>query len=119
LREDCVKPIYLGIIVSAFLITGGAGTARAHDYPTEALADYIFACMASNGQTQDVLQRCSCSIDVIASIIPYEQYVQAETIIRMRQVSGEKSTMFRDGSVFRKIVDELRGAQAEAEIRCF
>ena len=39
------------------------------DYPTDALADYVFGCMASNGQTQDSLRRCSCSIDVVASII--------------------------------------------------
>jgi hypothetical protein len=95
------------------------GSARAHEYPTPALADYVFACMGSNGQTREILERCSCSIDVIASIVPYERYVQAETILRMRQVSGEKSVIFRDGSEFKKIVDELRGAQAEAEIRCF
>jgi len=96
-----------------------ANSAKAHEYPTPALADYVFACMGSNGQTQEILERCSCSIDVIASIVPYERYVQAETILRMRQVSGEKSAIFRDGSEFKEIVDELRGAQAEAEIRCF
>ena len=37
----------------------------------------------------------------------------------MRQVSGEKSVIFKDGSEYKKIVDELRGAQVEAEIRCF
>ncbi len=95
------------------------GLVRAHDYPTPALADYVFGCMASNGQTRDSLERCSCSIDVIASVIPYERYVQAETILRMRQVSGEKSVVFKEGSEYKKIVDELRGAQVEAEIRCF
>ena len=44
-----------------------------NDYPTEARAEYVFACMAVNGQNQDVLRRCSCSIDVVASILPYER----------------------------------------------
>ena len=35
---------------------------RLNDYPTEARADYVFACMASNGQSREVLRRCSCSI---------------------------------------------------------
>ena len=35
-------------------------------YPTEALADYVLACMASNGETPDAMRRCSCSIDYIA-----------------------------------------------------
>lgn len=110
---------YFGVLVLSIAMFGGGGAARAHDYPTAALADYIFGCMASNGQTQDVLRRCSCSIDVISSIVSHEQYVRAETIIRMRQIGGEKSTVFREGSDFKKMVDTLRGAQAEADIRCF
>ncbi len=95
------------------------GLAQVNDYPTAARADYVFGCMASNGQTQEMLQRCSCSIDVIASIVPYKRYVEAETIMRMRQIGGEKSATFRDSAEYKKIVDKLKGAQAEAEIRCF
>ena len=50
-----------------------------NDYPTAARADYVFACMVTNGQTREMLDRCSCSIDEIAAILPYEQYLQAET----------------------------------------
>ena len=35
-------------------------------YGTAARAEYVFACMATNGGTQEALQRCSCAIDVIA-----------------------------------------------------
>ncbi len=94
-------------------------SARAGDYPTVALADYVFGCMATNGQTREALERCSCSIDVIASLIPYEEYVKAETILRMRLVSGEKSVIFKENRQFRDTVDRLKGAQAESEIRCF
>src|ERR1700755_132504 len=62
------------------------GQARAddlNDYPTSARADYVFGCMKANGETQELLQKCSCSIDVIASIIPYDRYVAAETILSM------------------------------------
>ena len=106
-------------VLLTLTITTVSDSAQAHDYPTTALADYVFGCMASNGQTREMLQRCSCSIDVIASVVPYERYVQAETILRMRQVGGEKSAVFRDGSVYKQIVDELRNAQAEAELKCF
>jgi hypothetical protein len=90
-----------------------------NDYPTAARADYVFACMASNGETSDVLQRCSCSIDVIASIVPYDRYVQAETVIRMLQVGGEKTAIFRSAPETKKMVEDVRRAQAEGEIRCF
>ncbi len=88
-----------------------------NDYPTAARADYVFGCMASNGQTQQVLRKCSCSIDVIASIMPYERYVQSETILRLRQVGGEKSTVFRDAPWMKAVIDDLRRAQAE--LACF
>ena len=73
------------------LIVAAAPHARAddlNDYPTSARADYVFGCMKANGETQELLQKCSCSIDVIASIIPYDRYVAAETIISMSQVTG-------------------------------
>ena len=101
------------------LAGGAAGWAAVNDYPTVARADYVFACMASNGQTRQALEQCSCSIDVIASILPYESYVEAETIMRLRQVSGEKSTIFRTGQQMKDIFARLKRAQAEAEMRCF
>jgi hypothetical protein len=42
--------------------------AEKNPYPTIIIADYVFGCMASNGQTRQALERCSCSIDVISSI---------------------------------------------------
>jgi hypothetical protein len=98
-----------------------AADAYAHDYPTAALADYVFGCMAANGQNPEALESCACSIDVIASIIPYEEYVAGETVLRMRQGrgGGEKMSLFRDTTVAKDAIDRLRRAQIEAELRCF
>jgi hypothetical protein len=89
------------------------------DYPTVAVADYVFGCMASNGQTREALEKCSCSIDVIASILSYDDYVEAETFSSMRLLSGEKGSLFRAGTKAKEAVASLKRAQAEAEIRCF
>ena len=98
-----------------------AAPAQAHNYPTLAIADYVFGCMAANGQTPQALEKCSCSIDVIASIIPYEEYEAGETVLRMRQVQGggEKMDLFRETTVAKDAVDRLRRAQIESELRCF
>ena len=66
----------------------------ANDYPTVARADYVFGCMQVNGQTRDALERCSCSIDVIASLLPFDQYEEAETVMRVRQRGGKNASMF-------------------------
>jgi len=115
-----VRTNIIGLVLFLGLI-GGSGQVHAApaDYPTDALADYVFACMASNGQTQENLRRCSCSIDVIAAAFPYDKYVQAETILSMSQIPGDNTGAFRDSPWTKALVDELRRAQAEAEVRCF
>jgi hypothetical protein len=107
------------LVAATVLLT--ALRALAHDYPTAALADYVFGCMASNGQNPQALENCACSIDVIASIVPYEDYVAGETVLRMRQVrgGGEKMAIFRDTAMAKEAIDRLRRAQIEAELRCF
>ena len=91
-------PAPIRAFLLAALIVAAAPHARAedlNDYPTSARADYVFGCMKANGETQELLQKCSCSIDVIASIIPYDRYVAAETILSMSQVTGPVGSEFR------------------------
>jgi hypothetical protein len=108
------------LMLVAFGGTGAmAETDGASDYPTQTRAEYVFACMASNGQTQEALRQCSCSIDVIASILPYDKYEQAETVLRMRRSGGGYlGEMFRAATAS-NMVRDLEEAQAEGEIRCF
>ncbi len=90
------------------------GAAELNDYPTAARADYVF-----NGDTRPALEKCSCSIDVIASILPYDRYVAAETFLSLSQVPGRFGTMFQSPEQARAAINELRRAQAEGEVRCF
>lgn len=111
--------VALNALLILFSLAGTSNAARNNDYPTVAIADYVFACMASNGQSRQALERCSCSIDVISSLMTYEQYVEAETVMRMRLIGGEKTTIFRTGQGPKEAFARLKRAQAEAEIRCF
>lgn len=112
-----MKRLALFVVLSALAAPGAR--AAPPDYPTEALADYVFACMATNGETREALQRCACSIDVISSIIPYEKYVQAETVLSLSQGVGERMGVVRDPVWTQQVVADLRRAQVEAEVRCF
>ena len=121
--EPMARHSLLGAAVLVAALTAVAAPhARAedlNDYPTSARADYVFGCMKANGETQELLQKCSCSIDVIASIIPYDRYVTAETILSMSQVTGPVGSEFRSTEQARLAMQEFRRAQAEAEVRCF
>lgn len=90
-----------------------------NDYPTAARADYVFACMQTNGQNRMVLDKCACSIDAIASLLPYSEYEAAETIMSVRQKGGENVAMFNSFAPLLEKVKNLKRAQVEAELRCF
>lgn len=90
----------------------------ANDYPTAARADYVFACMQVNGQTRENLQKCSCSIDVIAELLPFGEYEEAETVMSVVQRGGENVTMLY-GPIFQEKIRKMKRAQVEGELRCF
>ena len=109
------------LVLGLAMLPAGAARAAdtANDYPTSVRADYVLGCMAANSNTRSALDHCSCSIDVIASILPYDRYEEAETILSMRQGVGAQSREFSAAKGLNDIVADLRRAQAEAEIRCF
>ncbi|MGA8771637.1 MAG: hypothetical protein WB610_14855 [Rhodomicrobium sp.] len=114
----------VGSLVAAAVITLSIGvSAKAagpiSDYPTSARADYVFGCMKANGDTRTSLEQCSCSIDVIATILPYERYVEAEAVLSLAQVPGRFGEMFRSPEPAKAAVNAMRRAQAESEVRCF
>lgn len=113
----------LGGMAALALVFGLASApgraAEDNDYPTDARVDYVFGCMAANGQTRESLEKCSCSVDQLAAILPYDKYVQASTILSMRQGIGQRANEFKSTKIFDDKVADLRRAQAEAEIRCY
>lgn len=117
MKKHSVFRVFLAPLIA--LSWTASPTYAANGYPTVAIADYVLGCMISNGRSREVLERCSCSIDVISSIIPYDRYVTAETFHRMAQLSGEKGVLFHQTAPARNSTAEMRRAQAEADMRCF
>jgi hypothetical protein len=115
-----VKSIGIGVaLLAACVSAANVRAAELNDYPTSARVDYVFGCMKANGETQVSLQKCSCSIDVIASLLPYDRFVSAQTVLSMSQVAGNLGGEFRSTEIARTALEDLRRAQAEAEVRCF
>jgi hypothetical protein len=106
--------------LATLVATGAIGRADdVNDYPTSARSEYVFGCLKANGETRQAIEQCSCSIDVVASLVPYERYVTAETVLSMSQVQGNLGGQFRSSEQAASALSDLRRAQAEAEVRCF
>src|SRR6476619_4551115 len=113
----CMRGFSCAVAVATVAIQSRA--TDLNDYPTTARADYVFACMKTNGETRQALDQCSCAIDVIASVLPYDRYVAAETVLSLSQVPGRFGAMLRSPEQARTATNDLKRAQAEAEVRCF
>jgi hypothetical protein len=117
-RVASIRPI-IALLGGLIVMAAGARADDANDYPTSARAEYVFGCMKANGETRQTIEQCSCSIDIIASLLPFDRYVSAETVLSMSQVRGNLGTQFRSSEQAKGALDDLRRAQAEAEVRCF
>jgi len=110
------------IVAALIVLMTTAIVARAeevNDYPTAARVEYVFGCLKANDETRQAIEQCSCSIDVVASLLPYQRYITAETVLSMSQVRGNLGGQFRTSEQAASALNELRRAQAEAEVRCF
>ena len=111
------------LVAAVASLLAAAFNARAeditNDYPTSARAEYVYGCMKANGETRQAIEQCSCSIDVVASLLPYDRYITAETVLSMSQVRGNLGGQFRTSEQASSALNDLRRAQAEAEVRCF
>ena len=76
-----------------------------NDYPTYARADYVFACMQTNGQTREALEKCACSIDEVAAL----------PALRRVRAGGDDHVGAPEGRRERHHVQQLCAASGEGE----
>jgi len=121
LRDDDDRQPAIGFLVYVVLaLAVPPAHADGNDYPTSTRADYVIGCMAANGNTREALLKCSCAIDTIASLMPYSRYERAETALSLQAGGGVggRVGLFRDPPEIKAVIEELRRAQAEANLQC-
>ncbi len=110
------------LVLGGLLLVGGAALAKGNvnDFPTEARAEYVFACMATNAQTQEFLRKCSCAVDAVAARLTYDEYVHAETILRLQAAhSARIDEVYQSVGIVKEPLEKFYRAQAAAQIKCF
>ena len=74
---------------------GGAVPAKTHNYPTEGRVEYVLGCMEDNGREFANVYKCSCAIDRIAKVLPYDDFVEQSTFSKYATLGGEGGAEFR------------------------
>jgi hypothetical protein len=111
------------LIRSAFIaltlpLTGSA--ALAHDYPTVERVLYVQQCMRDHpGPGFEMVNKCSCAIDKIASEIVYEDFVSLATVANAITIGGERGAVLRDAEPMQELARKYRKLNQEAKKSCF
>ena len=115
-----VGKLYVSGSVLLMLLSGSLAAAPpAHNYPTQARAEYVVSCMKElGGDNYDNLYKCSCSIDRIADQVSYDRFVEMETFERGQQAGGERPELIREGGMASKFRREFKQVKAKAAQEC-
>lgn len=98
----------------------GAGAAAAHDYPTADRVAYVQECMKLNpGHHYEMLNKCSCVLDKLASQISFDDFTTMSTATNANSMGGERGNSIRDVEVMQVEIKRFRELQAAARKSCF
>lgn len=112
------------LLLSLLLFAAGAGAAqeaeRENDYPTQARVEYVFDCMNGlGGINYTTMYKCVCSIDEIASMIPYAEFVTMDTFFRGQSAAGERPEILREGDLAESSRTHFEEVKRQAAKSCF
>ncbi len=74
---------------------GNAAQGKGNDYPTQGRVEYVLSCMDDNGHDFVNVYKCSCVIDRISAVLPYDDFVEQSTFAKYATLGGEGGAEFR------------------------
>jgi hypothetical protein len=97
------------VLATAVVATARPGAAELNDYPTDARADYIFACMKTNGESRQGL----------GAVFLLDRRYCVHPSLRPLCLGRNSPEPVAGPGPCSSRRNDLRRAQAEARVRCF
>jgi hypothetical protein len=69
--------------------------AAGYNYPTQGRVEYVLGCLDDNGHDFANVYKCSCVIDHMAAVLPYDEFVDQSTFAKYATLGGEGGSEFR------------------------
>lgn len=111
---------HFAALAAALAVGGYSAAAQAHDYPTSDRVLFVEACMAKHpGARFEMLSKCSCALDKIASEVPFSDYETMATATNANSIGGERGNAIRDAEPMQEQIKRFRTIQAAANKGCF
>lgn len=95
--------------------------ATANDFPTLDRVRFVQECMAlENSAKYETLYACSCTLDKMAAEMNYDEFVEADSYVRMRNMRGERGGLFRNSDErARTVRKHFHDVKSRAKASCF
>lgn len=90
----------------------------ANDYPTADRVEYVLECLYDHGGKQEYVYKCSCAIDEVAKVLPYDEYLEVSTAARYQTLGGDRGGEFRDPEAVKDAVKKYRELQTQSKQQC-
>jgi hypothetical protein len=109
----------LRLLFPAFFLVANAA-ALANDFPTVDRVLYVQECLRANpGPNFEMVNKCSCALDALASEVRFDDYVEMTTIVNAVSIGGERGGTLRDNETIKPQIKRFRDLQAKVQKRCF
>jgi len=115
LSKSVATGLLLFIPVVAFGATGG------NDFPTIDRVLFVENCVRDHPDRphQEMIYKCSCAVDAMASQLPYDEYVELSTAVDAGQVAGKRGAAVRESTEGKSMSKRFKEARARALSTCF
>ena len=108
----------LACIAAALLASPAWGLA--YDYPTTERVTYVESCMHDHpGGHFEMLNKCSCALDAMASEVPYDDFVAMNTMANANSIGGERGGVIRDNEPAQEQIKRYKALQTKVQKGCF
>jgi len=104
------------ILLSMLFISMNVSAAQ---YPTEEIVRNVIDCMTELGGLNDTnMYTCTCRADYIMSKMKYQEYDNAMTWDRNKQMPGDKGATIRDNELGKKASNKYEKVLTESDAKC-
>lgn len=117
-QQSTLRLISCALVIFSLPASGDDEDLPVHNYPTAARVEYVNECIATHDDSLANVYQCSCTIDRIANVLSYDEFVTAITFARYAGLPGEGGAVFRDSDEARGTAKRFRELEKLAQREC-
>jgi hypothetical protein len=110
----------LRLVLASSCLLAAPALAHVNDFPTVDRVLYVQECVRNNpGPYYEMINKCSCALDKLASEVKFDDYVSMSTIANAVSIGGERGGTLRDNESVKPQIARFRDLQAKVRKACF